>query len=87
MKNINTTSSSCYNDNEVVKLQISKAKYEANKRYDKKTYERIAFLIRRDAEINGDYIRSHAESMGESVNSFIKRAVAEAIERDKVKNE
>ena len=87
MKNINTTSSSCYNDDEVVRMTVSKAQLRAKARYSKKTYERIAFDVRRDAEINGDYIRSHAESMGESVNSFIKRAVAEAIERDKVKNE
>ncbi len=64
---------------------MSEAKYKANARYIKKAYERIAFDVRRDAEINGDYIRSHAEVMGESVNSFIKRAVAETVERDKAK--
>ena len=30
-------------------------------------------------------IRAHAESRGESVNAFIARAIAEAIERDKSK--
>ena len=49
----------------------------------KKTYERIAFEVRRDATINGSIIRAHAEAMGESVNGFIKRAIVEAIERDK----
>ena len=68
-------------------MPISKAKREANARYDKKTYERIAFMLRRDAEINGDYIRSHAKAMGESMNGFIKRAVKETIERDKAKME
>ena len=66
-------------------MPLSEAKYKANSRYDKKTYERIALLIRRDAEINGDYIRSHAKAMGESTNGFIKRAVIETIERDKAK--
>ena len=64
----------------------SKAKIEANARYSKKTYERIAFDVRRDAEINGDCIRAHAEAMGESTNSFLKRAVTETIERDKSKS-
>ena len=64
-------------------MPISEAKYRANTRYLKKAYERIAFNVRKDAEINGDYIRAHAESMGESMNSFIKRAVTETIERDR----
>ena len=68
-------------------MPISKAKREADARYRKKAYERIAFDVRRDAEINGDYIRSHAEAMGESMNGFINRAVTETIERDKVKME
>ncbi len=61
----------------------SKAHIEATGRYNKKAYERIAFDVRRDAEMNADFIRAHAESMGESVNGFLKRAVAEAIARDK----
>ena len=68
-------------------MPVSKAQIEATARYSKKTYERIAFDVRRDAEINGDYIRSHAKSMGESMNGFIKRAVVETIERDKAKME
>ena len=66
-------------------MPASQAKIKANARYSKKTYERIAFDVRRDAEINGDYIRAHAETMGESMNSFLKRAVAETVERDKAK--
>ena len=60
----------------------SPAKAAADTRYNRKTYERIAFDVRRDAEINGDKIRAHAAARGESVNSFIKRAVAEAMARD-----
>ncbi len=66
-------------------MSISKAKREADARYHRKAYEQIAFIVRRDAEINGDYIRAHAEAMGESMNSFIRRAVEETIERDKAK--
>ena len=61
----------------------SKAHMEATDRWRKKAMERIAFDVRRDAEINADYIRAHAVSMGDSVNGFLKRAVAETIERDK----
>ena len=68
-------------------MPISEAKKRADARYRKKAYERIAFDVRRDAEINGDVIRFHAKAMGESMNSFIKRAVAETIERDIVKKE
>ena len=63
-------------------MKISESKYKANKKYDKKTYERIGFDVRRDAEINGTYIREHAAARGESINSFIKRAIAETIKRD-----
>ena len=68
-------------------MPISEAQKRASMRYRKKAYERIAFDVRRDAEINGDVIRLHAEAMGESMNSFIKRAVTEAIKRDAMKTE
>jgi len=61
----------------------SKAHIIANARYDKKTYDKIPFAVRRDAEINGEFIRSHAALMGESINGFFTRAVIEAMERDK----
>lgn len=61
----------------------SEAQIKADVKWHKKAYERIPFDVRRDAELNGEAIRGHAEKMGESLNSFLKRAVAEAIERDK----
>ena len=66
-------------------MAMSKAQKRANAKYSKKTYEQIKFFVRRDAEINGDYIRAHAAEQGESMNGFLKRAVTEAIERDKQK--
>ncbi len=42
----------------------SKAHMEATNRYAKKTYDRIAFDVRREAELNCDVIRTHAEVMG-----------------------
>lgn len=64
------------------KKKSSQAKIDANERYNKKVYDRIHLSVRKDADINGDAIRAHAEARGESVNSFLLRAVTEAIERD-----
>ena len=60
----------------------SAAKAKADAKFNKKTYERIAFEVRYDAEINGAAIRAHAAARGESVNGFIKRAIAETMQRD-----
>lgn len=62
---------------------MSKAKAEADARWRKKAYDSILFRIRKDADITCDAIRSYAESRGESVNSFLMRAVTETMERDK----
>lgn len=63
----------------------SKAHIEATGRYEKKAYDKILLRMRKDASINGDVIRTHAEVMGESVNAFLLRAVEEAIKRDNAK--
>lgn len=63
-------------------MPASEAKVKANARYDAKAYDKILLRIRRDAELNGAVIRTHAEARGESLNSFLLRAVAETIERD-----
>lgn len=63
----------------------SEAKKRSDAKYDKKTYEQLNFKVRRDAVINGDYIRNHATERGESINGFINRAVKETIERDRQK--
>ena len=49
----------------------------------KEKYDRLSILVRRDAKINGDYIREHAAARDESINSFLKRAVLETIAHDK----
>ena len=60
----------------------SKAHIDATGRYEKKAYDKILLRIRKDSAVNGDVIRTHAESRGESVNGFLLRAVTETIERD-----
>lgn len=67
-------------------MTASEAQIRANAKYSKKTYEQIKFMVRRDAEINGSYIRAHAAEQGESVNGFITRAVKETIARDRRKS-
>ena len=69
----------------VIEMPKSEAKKRSDAKYDKKTYEQLNFKVRRDAEINGNYIRAHAIEQGESINGFINRAVKETIERDRKK--
>ncbi len=68
-------------------MPVSKtqSKAKANAKYVKKIYEKASLVVRRDAEINGEYIRLYAVSKGESMNGFIMRAIKETIERDKAK--
>ena len=63
-------------------MSQSPAQARASAKYAKKTYEYINLKVRRDAEINASVIRAHAATRGESVGIFIRRAIAEAIQRD-----
>ncbi|MFR7820298.1 hypothetical protein [Candidatus Pseudoruminococcus sp.] len=58
----------------------SKARIEANNRYNAKAYDRINIAIKKGSKAK---IQAHAESKGESLNGFIKRAIKETISRDK----
>lgn len=51
--------------------------------YAKKAYDSIHLQVKKGEKA---IIRNHAESCGESVNGFIKRAISEAIERDNSTN-
>ena len=68
-------------------MAVSEAKKKADAKWHKKAYERLTLVVRRDAELNGDFIRAHATSQGESMNGFVLRAIKEAIERDNAKVE
>lgn len=63
----------------------TEAKTRTDAAWNKKTYDRVLVVLRKDDEINGDFIRTYAKSRGESVNGFLKRAVTEMIERDKTR--
>ena len=60
-------------------MPASKAQQKAFNKYIKENYD--VFQIRMPKG-KKDIIKAHAESRGESVNSFINRAVDETIKRD-----
>lgn len=53
-------------------------------RYNAKTYEEIKVRVFKGQK---DKIKAHADSMGESVNSFIGRAIENQMERDTQKRD
>lgn len=57
----------------------TEARKAANARYEAETVERISLVLKKGQKAA---IKAHAESKGESVNGFINRAIAEAMERD-----
>ena len=59
-----------------------KTSAESINKYKKKAYDRIELLVPKGDK---DIIKAHAESMGESVNGYIKRAIEETMERDLAK--
>jgi hypothetical protein len=57
----------------------SEARKNANKNWDSKNLDRISIALPKGSK---DALKEHAESQGESVNSFIKRAIMEVTEMD-----
>lgn len=68
-------------------MPVSKAQIKATARYSKKTYDTVLVKIRKDSDLTLAMIKEHAETMSESTNSFIVRAIKGTIERDKAKTE
>ena len=61
-------------------MSVSKAQQRAVNKYVANNYDRVLVTMPKGQK---DLIKSHAEAHGESVNGFINRAIAEAMERDK----
>ena len=61
-------------------MAISKAQQDAVNKYKRANYDRMEKLVPKGKK---EIIKAHAESMGESVNGFISRAIDNQIERDK----
>ena len=60
-------------------MATTKAQQKAVNKYMSKAYDRINLTVPKGKK---ELIKLHAVSKGESVNSFINRAVNEAMERD-----
>lgn len=61
--------------------RYSEAQNKASQRYQKKVYDAINLRLRKDGEPNAAMIADAAKKAGESVNGFIKTAIAERIDR------
>lgn len=57
----------------------TEAQLRASKKYQSK-FDKVQIRVPHEEK---EVIDAHAAEMGESVNTFVRRAIAEAIERDK----
>lgn len=55
---------------------MGKTSAEAKNRYNKKAYDRIELVVPKGQK---EIIKAHAEAQGESVNSFIHKAILEQL--------
>jgi len=60
-------------------MALTEAQKKANMKYREKAIKRIPLDVPKDYY---EKVKAHAESRGESVNGFIKRAISETMERD-----
>ena len=60
-------------------MPASKAQQKAVSKYMKENYDEIKVRVEKGKK---NIIKAHAESRGESVNSFIGRAIEQTIEQD-----
>jgi len=60
-------------------MAVSKAQQKAVAKYMKNNYDELKIRVPKGEK---DKIKAHAESKGESVNGFVKRAIDERMERD-----
>ena len=61
-------------------MATTKAQQKAVNKYMAANYDRINLTVPKGHK---DTIKAHADSIGESVNSFINRAINQTIEQDK----
>ena len=60
------------------------AQTEAQLRASKKYHQKYEYLQARVTPTEKEAVTAHAGAMGESLNAFMRRAIVEAMERDKV---
>ena len=61
-------------------MTVSKKQQASVTKYVKENYDRLGVTCPKGMNAK---IKTHAESMGESVNAFVNRAIDETMERDK----
>lgn len=61
-------------------MSASRARVKANNKWNKKAYDAITFRMKKGEK---EVISEHVKSTGESINSFIIRAIITQIELDK----
>ncbi len=57
-------------------MAISEARYRANKKYNEKTYERVAFDVKKGER---DMLKAYAERQGMSLNNFVGSCISYCI--------
>lgn len=60
-------------------MALTASKSRANQKYR----DKFEYITTRVSAEEKEEISNHAESMGESLNSFMRRAASEAMERDR----
>ena len=58
---------------------MGKPATRAKNKYNAENYERVALNVPKGEK---ELIKAHADTMGESLNAFINRAIQETMERD-----
>ena len=71
-----------YNKAEEKRMTVSKKQQASVTKYVKDHYDRISVTVPQGKR---DQIKAHAESQGESMNSFVNRAIDETMNRDQKK--
>lgn len=64
-------------------MATTKASQRAVNKYMKENYDRVNLTMPKGKK---EKVQIHAESLGESVNAFINRAIDEAMERGKTQD-
>ena len=63
-------------------MPISESKKKGDAKWRKNNYDRLSFMIRKDAEINVSVIRRYAKSKNLSVNGLLRSLLEERIRND-----
>ncbi len=61
--------------------KYTEAKKKGNRKWDAANLDRLSLAVPKGRKAE---IQAHAQGMGETVNGFLKRAIEETIERDKI---